>query len=69
MTDQFDRAQALEALVRDEALITARAAAQPHGAALSHCADCGDEIPAARRAAAPGCTRCVVCQSLHERGR
>lgn len=43
MTDQFDRAQALEAMAREEALTAARrAAAQPHGAALSHCADCGE---------------------------
>ena len=36
---------------------------------LAECADCGDDIPDARRLAAPGCTRCVACQTEHENGR
>lgn len=31
------------------------------------CDDCGDEIPEARREAAPGCHRCAECQGLAER--
>ncbi|WIX33299.1 TraR/DksA C4-type zinc finger protein [Salinicola sp. JS01] len=31
------------------------------------CADCGEEIPAARRAAAPWTDTCIDCQSLRER--
>jgi phage/conjugal plasmid C-4 type zinc finger TraR family protein len=31
------------------------------------CEECGDDIPAARRQKQPGCTRCVDCQSAHER--
>ena len=31
------------------------------------CADCGEEIPAARRAAAPWSETCIDCQSLRER--
>lgn len=65
MTDLFDRAQALEQRQRDEALV--RRAALPRGASLSHCEDCGDEIPAPRRAAVPGCRRCIPCQQDHER--
>ena len=30
------------------------------------CEDCGGEIPAARRKAVPGCTRCVGCQKEAE---
>jgi phage/conjugal plasmid C-4 type zinc finger TraR family protein len=30
------------------------------------CADCGREIPAARRNAAPFARRCVNCQTIHE---
>ncbi|MCP8463081.1 TraR/DksA C4-type zinc finger protein [Pseudomonas sp. ZM23] len=30
------------------------------------CEDCGDDIPSARRLAAPGCTRCIDCQALDE---
>nr|WP_238377274.1 TraR/DksA C4-type zinc finger protein [Vogesella sp. EB] len=36
-------------------------------AGASHCADCGEPIPHKRQQAAPGCTRCVDCQSTHER--
>lgn len=31
------------------------------------CEDCGEEIPEGRREAAPGCTRCVRCQTEFER--
>jgi len=40
-------------------------AAQP---SLAECEDCGDEIPLARRNAIRGCTRCVWCQELAEKG-
>ncbi len=33
------------------------------------CEDCGARIPVARLAANPAATRCVACQSLHERAR
>jgi len=39
----------------------------PRGVSAFHCADCGDEIPEARRLAVPGTTRCVDCQELKER--
>ena len=38
----------------------------PTGESLSHCADCGAEIPEARRAALPGVRRCVGCQGAHD---
>lgn len=62
--DIFDRAQELEAFQRD----TAITAALPHaqGVSLVECEDCGEEIPAARRTAAKGCTRCLDCQQRHE---
>lgn len=34
---------------------------------LTECAECGDEIPEARRLAIKGCTMCVHCQQLEER--
>jgi phage/conjugal plasmid C-4 type zinc finger TraR family protein len=34
----------------------------PQGPSLSHCAECGDAIPEARRAALPGVRLCVHCQ-------
>jgi phage/conjugal plasmid C-4 type zinc finger TraR family protein len=34
----------------------------PAGPSLTHCADCGLDIPAARRDALPGVRMCVSCQ-------
>jgi phage/conjugal plasmid C-4 type zinc finger TraR family protein len=39
----------------------------PQGPSLSHCAECGLEIPAARRDAIPGVRLCVACQGAHDR--
>lgn len=35
----------------------------PRGESLTHCAECGDDIPEARREAVPGVRLCVRCQS------
>ena len=37
------------------------------GPSLSHCADCGAEISAARRAAVPGVRLCLSCQEATDR--
>lgn len=37
------------------------------GAGSGDCIDCGERIPPARRAAAPGAARCVGCQSAFEK--
>jgi len=39
----------------------------PKGESLSHCEECGREIPAARRAAVPGVRLCVSCQEIVDR--
>ncbi len=39
----------------------------PTGRSLSHCEECGAEIPAARREAIPGVRLCVPCQSAHDK--
>jgi phage/conjugal plasmid C-4 type zinc finger TraR family protein len=39
----------------------------PSGPSLSHCADCGAEIPQARREAVPGVRLCVACQEAEDR--
>jgi phage/conjugal plasmid C-4 type zinc finger TraR family protein len=36
----------------------------PTGPGLSHCAECGQEIPEARRAAIAGVRLCLSCQEL-----
>jgi phage/conjugal plasmid C-4 type zinc finger TraR family protein len=38
----------------------------PTGPSLSHCAECGAEIPEARRNAIPGVRLCVVCQEAED---
>lgn len=39
----------------------------PQGPGLSTCAECGAEIPQARRNAMPGVRLCVSCQDAHDR--
>lgn len=43
----------------------------PSGASLTHCAECGVEIPPARREALPGVRLCVSCQQAldHEQAK
>jgi phage/conjugal plasmid C-4 type zinc finger TraR family protein len=66
--DQFDRAQELDAHYRDQALaIHKRAASSGPRTSRTNCVDCEEEIPQARRIAAPGCLRCLECATLVER--
>jgi phage/conjugal plasmid C-4 type zinc finger TraR family protein len=45
-----------------------RARAQlPAGPGASHCMECGETIPEARRLAMPGVRLCVDCQAGHDR--
>ena len=39
----------------------------PQGPSLTHCADCGAEIPEARRNAIAGVRLCVRCQEASDR--
>lgn len=39
----------------------------PVGEGTDHCLECGEEIPAARRAALPGVTTCIQCQTNRDR--
>lgn len=39
----------------------------PQGPSLTHCADCGTEIPEARRLAIRGVRLCVSCQNVQDR--
>ncbi|MCB6182329.1 TraR/DksA family transcriptional regulator [Leeia sp. TBRC 13508] len=69
MTDVFDRASDLEQAQRDAAIAAVRECTHSDGESAEYCNDCGDVIPMKRRLAAPGCQRCVHCQSLWERRR
>ncbi len=70
MVDQFDLAQELDAQFRDQALALHRRAARTGTrASRENCIDCGEEIPLARRIAAPGCQRCIACATVEEKAR
>lgn len=67
--DEIDRASELELQQRERAL-QARLEASSTSIGSTHCLDCDEPIPAARREAIPGVNRCLDCQQLHEfRGR
>ncbi|SEH99611.1 TraR/DksA C4-type zinc finger protein [Pseudomonas asplenii] len=68
MVCPLDRAGDLEQWLRDREIAAALAATRASGPSLTHCTDCDNEIPEARRALG-GVTRCVPCQSLFERAR
>lgn len=70
MTDFFDRAQARELQIRQDALRDqarrAGLAGKTGADSATECIDCDAQIPEARRWAMPGCQRCVKCQSIFE---
>lgn len=37
------------------------------GPSLTHCAECGAEIPEARRTAVPGVRLCIACQEAEDK--
>ena len=58
----------IEDTVKD-AVLAARArlaAAAAAGEGETHCVECGEEIPEARRRALPGARTCVACQSKRD---
>lgn len=55
----------IEASISDE-LKRMQAKVQPVGDSLSHCADCEELIPEARRIARPGVKLCIDCQNDHD---
>jgi phage/conjugal plasmid C-4 type zinc finger TraR family protein len=51
----------IEASIGDE-LARLKARARPAGESLTHCAECEEPIPEARRVALPGVKLCIDCQ-------
>ncbi|WP_319824334.1 DksA/TraR family C4-type zinc finger protein [Thalassovita sp.] len=51
----------IEASIQEE-LARMKGARRPAGDSLTHCAECEEPIPEARRAAIPGVKLCVECQ-------
>lgn len=52
----------IEASIADE-LARMRARSGPRGESFTHCAECEEPIPEARRRAVPGVKLCIDCQS------
>ncbi|QGX98989.1 DksA/TraR family C4-type zinc finger protein [Roseovarius faecimaris] len=50
----------IEASIEDE-LKRLKARPRPEGESLTHCAECDEEIPQARREAIPGVKLCIDC--------
>ena len=68
MTDIIDKASENEAAFLAEALYKASKSSEYQGESNYECDDCGEPIPEERRQAAPGCTRCILCQTYAEKG-
>ncbi len=67
--DQFDKASELEQVAREKALSHQRSKISDEPS-FSHCVDCGEDIPEARRQAIKGVKTCIDCQEFNEmRGR
>jgi phage/conjugal plasmid C-4 type zinc finger TraR family protein len=55
----------IDATVRDG--VSRAQSRLPRGPSATHCDECGNEIPEARRAASPGVRLCVPCQEALDR--
>lgn len=64
MTEIIDQASALEEQMREQAIAAHRL--NHNAVSAEHCAECGEDIPAPRRAAVPGCQTCADCQGVIE---
>lgn len=64
MPEIIDQANELAQQRIDMAIAAHRINSNPVSA--EHCSECGESIPAPRRAAVPGCQTCAECQSVIE---
>lgn len=66
-SDMLDQARELSESERERGVMEVLSAISGEG--CDDCQDCGDQIPQARRDAAPWAVRCVGCQSDFEHTR
>ena len=64
---EMGQLQAIHNNMNHIAQVQHQLALQSSRPALSHCEDCGEDIPELRQLAIPGVRRCVFCQEVHER--
>lgn len=62
--DIIDTAAEIEELQRNAAL--SAHLVNRNAVSAERCEECGEDIPAPRRAAVPGCQTCADCQSVKE---
>lgn len=67
MSDILDEAQEKTEREREAGIV--RVTEKLKGESETHCVNCGDEIPIARRAAVAGVKRCIDCQEDMEAPR
>lgn len=65
MTDIIDQAD--QRIEQEREASYRRIATRLEYSGATHCDDCGEPIPEARRAVAPFATRCIHCQERAER--
>ncbi len=63
----FDRELSEQRVEQEKEAAIAAARSALAGPGLIECEECGKPIGEARRRAMPSATRCVVCQTIHER--
>jgi phage/conjugal plasmid C-4 type zinc finger TraR family protein len=64
---EFGQLQAIHNNMNHIAAVQRKLAEQAAQPSLTHCEECGDEIPEKRRTAIRGVKLCVFCQELQER--
>lgn len=68
--DDVDRAANFNQRIQDDAMANHRRnQASTPATSATHCVDCEEPIPQARRAAVKGCRRCIECQEDCELGQ
>lgn len=65
--DVNDIASEVEEMFREHAITAQLAQASGSGLSATHCENCGEAIPEARRMAVPGVELCVPCKQHIER--
>ncbi|HEM8561045.1 TPA: TraR/DksA family transcriptional regulator [Citrobacter farmeri] len=60
----IDQASEQEEMMREQAIAAHRI--NRNAVSAEHCSECGEDIPAPRRAALPGCQTCAECQGVIE---
>ena len=64
--EEGEMGQILATIINEDAVARVRARI-PTGPSLTHCVECGEEIPEARQRLVAGCQHCIECKTVLER--